>query len=1552
MSVFCEIIQLPAISGGGPTQDFIIPGFGTPKAAIFIVTASTSSGVFDDQAKLSFGFTDGSSERSCSVRSEDNVGTSNTSSSMGRNNLIDIIASSSNTLEGNADFDSWITDGVRIKWFNLPTGEYLVTCILFNGSHLSAHVSDYRSRLTADDVCIVSRLQGTITAIGAFGGGVTRITVAGTPFSPTDEGNLFVFDSSNKKFIIQTYVSSSQVDLQGNASAQSPTSTFVFDGPPFVPDVLIAISRRKLLGGSITNDSLFSLGFAKRDTTIVNVSTNWFSDDAKSAGDPRVYVSSDSLIHDVFFASARIEITDFNSNGFDSTTRGTPNWGISYLAIAFGGVADVNTWIFDTPTTSGLFTDNGSNIKPKFVMYGMSHAESVDSIIVDNSAGSLGISAFTPSGEHSHAITDEDASTTMNAASLTNNQAVLLPQDDQTDGLAANYNSMEDTGPELNWSGVMPTSRKFTAFAFSASVNIQASGDLFISGKDTVNTSGNLFVHGLDNIQVSGDLFVQGVDDVSTSGDLYIQGLDTIQASGDLFISGQNQSNSFLDLFIKGREQFRTFDIQQEIFVWGDDSFDQVTNVPLLHNDPVDISAGGWHVLCLKNDGSIIGWGRNSNGQLTVPLPNINFIKVVAGQHHSLGLKNDGTIIAWGLNNFGQLNVPSPNSNFIDIAAGNSHSLGLKSDGSIISWGNNNLGQLDVPAPNNDFISIFCGQFYSIGLKSNGSGVAFGENNLGQTDIPSPNSNFVSFGCGDNHAIGLKNNGSIIGWGTDANGQIDVPSPNADFFIIDAGMNFSVGIKVIDTSPNLFIDGHIPHSASGDLFAQGHDTIFASGDLFIEGLDTIKVSGNLFVQGIDVTTISTNLFVEGHTSSSGSNDLFMIGNELIKSRYRLSSPAFGNEFEFVSSGSVTDNSVARIDTNRFIIAYVDQDGNGQAKIATVSGIDISFGAAYQFETFEGFTSDVKIEKLTDDKFIITYMSIDNEAYGRIATVSGSVISYGDAKQITNIFQGVRRIDMAVIKDTRFILVYQEINSKQPGIEVYDVSGTTITQFFQFETFSSPNTSSSDFRLTTFSDTKFVVVFRDGTDNGHGTAIVGTVSGIEISFGSEYEFSSSGITTNISIIKISDTKFVVAYQDDSDGNNGKAKVGTLNGNVITFGTESNYSDSSQFTSLSTWSGNNFIIAYKDSANLSVDIAKVGFVEDTNISFGSESQFATSGDFIDIAMLSEFEFAIVYQDNSDAGHGTVILANNIPDGDLFTIGHETINESKDLFTKGLVTTEISFDLFIGGLDTLRISGDLFIHGLNNFNFSSDLFIGSKDNVNNSMDLFMRGLYFDSASGDLYILGDMEQSEQMNLFVRGISSGILLASGLTALFINGFEPIPTLSCPVLDPTASIQINDSLIKIYQGGIDALINQLGKNIRLIFDPIIDPCPNCLYDTLRKRSTGIYRNGGPRPFKRGRKCPYCKGRGLLETSVEKCIKCLVKWNPRELKKYDISVENKKGVVRLKTYLTLIDDIVGANTAIIDYDNVDVVKLTVIKIKGPTPVGLREDRYCISFWELV
>ena len=77
-------------------------------------------------------------------------------------------------------------------------------------------------------------------------------------------------------------------------------------------------------------------------------------------------------------------------------------------------------------------------------------------------------------------------------------------------------------------------------------------------------------------------------------------------------------------------------------------------------------------------DGSIVAWGRNYEGQCNVPGPNTDFAAVAAGQWYRPGLQADASIVAWGLNGSGQCNVPAPNTDFVAVAGGGYHSFGLK----------------------------------------------------------------------------------------------------------------------------------------------------------------------------------------------------------------------------------------------------------------------------------------------------------------------------------------------------------------------------------------------------------------------------------------------------------------------------------------------------------------------------------------------------------------------------------------------------------------------------------------------------------------------------------------------------------------------------------------------------------------------------------------------------------------------------------------------------------------------------------------------------------
>ncbi len=221
--------------------------------------------------------------------------------------------------------------------------------------------------------------------------------------------------------------------------------------------------------------------------------------------------------------------------------------------------------------------------------------------------------------------------------------------------------------------------------------------------------------------------------------------------------------------------------------------------------------------------------------------------------------------------------------------------------------------------------------------------------------------------------------------------------------------------------------------------------------------------------------------------------------------------------------------------------------------------------------------------------------------------------------------------------------------------------------------------------------------------------------------------------------------------------------------------------------------------------------------------------------------------------------------------------------------------------------------------------------------------------TASGEAVTLGHSLAVGSLCGFFSPVS---LPLSGCVGGLVMGYVPKPGGSCPLLDPTASIQIGQDLIEIYQSRIDALINQLGINIHLEFDPIVAPCDNCGFDAVKGRSTGVYKPGGPMPFSGGRKCPKCKGEGVTKTANTQCIKCLVKWNPQDYRQFGIAVGNEKALVRTKGLLADAPAIMRASTAVMNADIEDQIVLRVRRLRGPIPVGLREDRYAITFWELI
>ncbi|MCX6854624.1 MAG: tandem-95 repeat protein, partial [Verrucomicrobia bacterium] len=211
--------------------------------------------------------------------------------------------------------------------------------------------------------------------------------------------------------------------------------------------------------------------------------------------------------------------------------------------------------------------------------------------------------------------------------------------------------------------------------------------------------------------------------------------------------------------------------------------------------DDLKALAGGQnHTLALKNDGTVLTWGGNDNGQLNVPVGLAGVTQVGAGYRWNLVLLTDGTVTAWGRSDNGQLNVPA-GLNAKAIAAGYHHALAVRTDGTVAAWGDNSSGQCNVPAGLTNVIAVSGGSDHSMALKADGTVVVWGTTNDGVQSIPAGLSGVTAIAAGSRHCLALKNDRTVVAWGFTGVGAVTIPSGLSGVTAIAAGVHHSVALK-------------------------------------------------------------------------------------------------------------------------------------------------------------------------------------------------------------------------------------------------------------------------------------------------------------------------------------------------------------------------------------------------------------------------------------------------------------------------------------------------------------------------------------------------------------------------------------------------------------------------------------------------------------------------------------------------------------------------------------------------------------------------------------
>ena len=313
-------------------------------------------------------------------------------------------------------------------------------------------------------------------------------------------------------------------------------------------------------------------------------------------------------------------------------------------------------------------------------------------------------------------------------------------------------------------------------------------------------------------------------------------------------------------------------------------------------------------------------------------------------------------------------------------------------------------------------------------------------------------------------------------------------------------------------------------------------------------------------------------------------------------------PAGGgdNTIDMVASGTLSNG------------ARVILKSDGKVEVVNISGTPVSESIPAGSEVVYNSTINYYPTRSAydRDKIVLVYSDYSNSSYGTaiVGTVAGTSISFGSAVVFYSAGSDKPTIDFDRNNAGKCIVSFRGTSDQGQAI-VGTVSGTTIS--FGSPTFFRTSMGESHIKFDPNTSNQFVIAYNKGSYLTG--AVVGTISGTSLSFGSESTFSSSQYTGALELTMDTETtgSFVVTYQDASNSYDGTAVAASMSGTSITFGSTVVFNSNNAYNVTSGFisgTASKFVVACKDS---SVGVSYIGTVSGTTISFGSVTNFVSSG-----------------------------------------------------------------------------------------------------------------------------------------------------------------------------------------------------------------------------------------------------------------------------------------------------------------------------------------------------
>lgn len=222
----------------------------------------------------------------------------------------------------------------------------------------------------------------------------------------------------------------------------------------------------------------------------------------------------------------------------------------------------------------------------------------------------------------------------------------------------------------------------------------------------------------------------------------------------------------------------------------------------------VSVAAGDYHVLGLKEDGTVVAAGRAKRNQCNTAHWR-NIVSISAGAQHSAGLTADGAVmiteytqaqeaVRWknvvaisagagftlALFRDGSVGMCCASyydrnkyhitdwHNIVAVCAGDNHAVGIRKDGTVVATGWNGRGQCDTHDWK-DIAAVATGLNHTVGLCKDGTVVAAGSNDEGQCNVGEWRE-IIAIAAHHRHTVGLCKDGTVVATGANESGQCEV----------------------------------------------------------------------------------------------------------------------------------------------------------------------------------------------------------------------------------------------------------------------------------------------------------------------------------------------------------------------------------------------------------------------------------------------------------------------------------------------------------------------------------------------------------------------------------------------------------------------------------------------------------------------------------------------------------------------------------------------------------------------------------------------------------